>query len=526
VNLVIGSFRHVTLANASKVEALVALFPAFRAALGGLASVTRREVLAGESLSRWRVMPTHSLPFVSQLSARQMKSAQNMTHTAVSGWQQSLVVRVRELITGSELPEHRKTVLYRLNARKAWWAREVTLPWFVDVDNELVACTAQQAATDPRGVLLPVTGDDLKLLRRLVKHAQKRVRYPDLRRVNTLVLDSIIAKPTRVQTADLSGRVRWWVQIATLTRGRPVRIPLIRNPYFDRNHRDGTLCGVVQLHLVRDQHRQPCTVAVSLLLEHPDAELRTTGEWLGIDFGLSSALFATSDGQLVGQRMLDRLRELDAILQPYTADLQRRGVPLKTDRYYQKLHARIRGYVANEIGRLLNRIAARDGDQAVIGLVVERLDFRGGGLSRPMNRLITRTGRAVLKTRLAALTTKAGIAVETVPSPYSSQECSGCGYARKSNRPSRSRFRCGFCGKRLHADVNAARVIRSRRSRPLPDHRGPRSRKNTLHLLDRHHRHRWNLPAHGAVPGITGALGQPAQHGRVGKRTNEIPTDR
>jgi putative transposase len=148
--------------------------------------------------------------------------------------------------------------------------------------------------------------------------------------------------------------------------------------------------------------------------------------------------------------------------------------------------------------------------------VVERLDFRAGGLSRRMNRLITRTGRAVLKTRLAALTSKAGIAVETVPSPYSSQECSGCGYTSKTNRPSRSRFRCGFCGKQLHADVNAASVIRSRRSRPLPDHTGPRSRKNTLHLLDTHHRHRWNLPAHGAVPGITGALGQPATTGELG----------
>jgi hypothetical protein len=63
-------------------------------------------------------MPAHTLPFVSELSARQMKSVQNMTYTSVSGWQESLVVRVRELITGSELPEHRKTVLYRLNARK------------------------------------------------------------------------------------------------------------------------------------------------------------------------------------------------------------------------------------------------------------------------------------------------------------------------------------------------------------------------------------------------------------------------
>ena len=37
--------------------------------------------------------------------------------------------------------------------------------------------------------------------------------------------------------------------------------------------------------------------------------------------------------------MLGRLRELDKILTPYAADLQRRGIRLKTDPYYRKLQA-------------------------------------------------------------------------------------------------------------------------------------------------------------------------------------------
>ncbi len=174
---------------------------------------------------------------------------------------------------------------------------------------------------------------------------------------------------------------------------------------------------------------------------------------------------------------------------------------------HTELQARIGDYLANEIGRLLNRLAADD-----IGeLVVERLDFRGGGLSKRMNRLCTRTGRRALKARLARLTERHGIAVTMVPAPYSSQQCSGCGYVHKTNRKSQSRFACGFCGKKLHADVNASRTVASRRSRPLPDGAGPRSRENTRRLLDSDHRQRWNLPTQGAVHGMTGARGRSRQ---------------
>lgn len=486
----VTAYRHITLANRSKVDALVALFPAFRSALGVRAAIMRRQILKGDVPLKHLTETTSLRPFVSELSRRQQGSAYNMAYGAVASWRELLKIRVRELITGSELPESRKTLLYRLNAREAWWVQKTELPWSTS-GSELVPCNA--AAENAQ--LLPVDSDDLKFLRRLAKQAQKRVQFPNLRRVNTLRLDaSTIATPTRSRTAFMSGRVSWWVQIATLTSGKPVRIPLVRNPYFEIKHAAaGTLCGAVQLHLVRDNHNMPSTVAVSLLLEHPVTAPRTVGTTTGIDFGVKSALFATSDGQLLGHGMLRRLRELDAILEPHVADLQRRGVRLKTDPYYQKLQARIRGYVTNEIGRLLNQIAARDGDQVVKEIVVERLDFRGGGLSRRMNRLITRTGRGILKTRLEALTTKHGISVAEIPSPYSSQECSGCGYVHAKNRRD-IRFRCGFCGNKLHADVNAARVIQSRRSRHLPEHTGPRSRKKTLQILDNHHRKRWNLP--------------------------------
>jgi putative transposase len=498
----IAAHRHTVAANPGKVAALRALFPEFRSAMGYLASMSRRELLSGGQLVHWRVMPNEHVAFPTRLSARQLKSAQNMVYANLSGWLVRLQDRVRELVTGSHLCEHEKTVLYRVNARKAWWVSTLELPWVIDGER-LVPVEHSRIAKTPDTVWIAVTAETLKLARRLVKQARKQIRFPNLSRVNTLTLDGIVAKAETVHTATQHGRVGHWVKVATLVRGKPVHVPLITNPRFTRElamacERDGKVCAAIQLH------RTEAGVEVSLITDQPDAPLRTTGSVVGLDFGFSSALFATNQGQLLGSAMLQRLRELDAVLESVATDLQHRGIPLKTDLTYRKLQARIRDYVANEIGRLLNRLAADD----IRELVVERLDFRGGGLSKRMNRLCTRTGRRVLKARLQRLTERDGIAVTVVPAPYSSQQCSGCGYVHKTNRKSQSRFACGFCGKKLHADVNASRVVASRRSRPLPDGTGPRSRENTRRLLDSDHRKRWNLPTEGAVHGITGARGR------------------
>ena len=511
----VTAYRHFAEVNAGKTAALIALFPAFREALGGLQSLTRREVLGGLPLLKWRLMPEGSLDFTHRLSGRQMKSVQNMVYEAFASWQSNLENQVREFITYSELPELRKAVLYRVNARHCWWNTTLSLPWELDpATGELSYISEKDAEDNPAVVWLEVAAEDLTLARQMARRARKDCAFPDLRRVDTLKLDSIVAKTLVPKKATRAGQVGWWVKISTLTSGKPVEIPLSRNTYFDLQREatlaaGGRMCGAVQLHLVRDVHRQPTGVGVSLILENATADTRTTGQSVGVDFGVSSALFALSTGELLGTAMLARLRELDAILTPYAADLQRRGVSLKTDARYQSLQRRITSYVTNEIGRLLNQLAAREGEAAVMELVTEKLDFRGGGLSRRMNRILTRTGRKILQTRLTALTDKHGIAVTEVPSPWTSCECSGCGYTDKKNRRGK-KFRCRFCGLTLHADVNAARVILSRRSRPTPEHRGSQSRKITFQLLDRRHRQRWKLPAEGTDPGIAGDLEQSA----------------
>jgi putative transposase len=54
-----------------------------------------------------------------------------------------------------------------------------------------------------------------------------------------------------------------------------------------------------------------------------------------------------------------------------------------------------------------------------------------------------------------------------VPAAYSSQTCSACGCVDAESRASQSVFCCASCGYRDHADLNAAKVLKSRANRSV-----------------------------------------------------------
>ena len=107
-----------------------------------------------------------------------------MVHANLSGWLVRVQDRVRELVTGSNLPEHQKTLLYRINARKAWWVPTLELPWVIDAQR-LVPVEHSRLGTTPEVVWIAVAPETLKLVRRLAKQAHQQIRFPNLSRVNT-----------------------------------------------------------------------------------------------------------------------------------------------------------------------------------------------------------------------------------------------------------------------------------------------------------------------------------------------------
>ncbi len=113
-------------------------------------------------------------------------------------------------------------------------------------------------------------------------------------------------------------------------------------------------------------------------------------------------------------------------------------------------------------------------------VVIEKLNVRGmtrsatGTIEEPGQNVRQKSGlnRGILDagwSRFAEmlrykLTWNGGTLVE-VPAAYSSQTCSACGHVDAKSRVTQAIFRCIACGHTDHADLNAAKVLKSRANR-------------------------------------------------------------
>lgn len=263
-------------------------------------------------------------------------------------------------------------------------------------------------------------------------------------------------KIARIENAKSTKCERWAV-VSTLESGKPIRVPILADRKLDENLflNKETLSNHLTIRFNLDG-----SVNGKLITTLPKAEKRTQGETLGLDWGMD-CMFALSDGRLLGTRMFDWLKQRDTELIELTRALQKNGVKPFKSRRYRNLQRRIRAYYRNEIGRLFNQLSK----EQVKEIVVEKLDFRNLNLSHKMNRLLTRTGRAAVETKLKRIQELDGVTVTEINPAYTSQQCSHCGYTARDNRQTRDLFCCKCCGTTLHADINASRNILSRRSR-------------------------------------------------------------
>lgn len=434
-------------ANHVKVERAKAVLTHYQDAMTFFIHHMNQQLLMGEKIVSHTSLKPADLR--SPLSARYVQEAYtqaNATFTSYLGW---LTRKVRGLITGSSLDDDTKTLFYRLNAQQKWYKKTVTLDWDITPDNELLVPIGKNPQNDNMRISKAVDSKDLWLLRRMVKKAKQWLNLPNLSRVTSINLS---AQTMELQPSGNS--FAFWLNLATLEKGKRVLLPLTRNSYLEQELRKGKLNKQVQV-----KFKENGTIAVSPIIEQETAELRTEGEDLGLDWGMVN-LFTTSDGRRLGGKMLQKLRIYDKLLMQIQAELQQSNQSLKTNPEYQRLQSKIRNFVKNEIGRILNNLAKEDLKE----LVVEKLNFAGGGMSRNMNRLLTRAGRKALQSKLVRLNEEQGITTTEVQAAYTSQMCAYCGYTDRKNRQSQAKFKCQCCGHTCNADVNAAFNILQRRS--------------------------------------------------------------
>ena len=381
------------------------------------------------------------------LSARYVQTCYKQTLEIYSSWLTKLEDMVRSLLGNSSIVDELfLTTCYRINKSHLWHHSSIDLQWHQTTDGQLLVPSKTRKAN----VTLPVSSDILFFMRKLIKRARKCIRFPQLKRIQTLKLDEKVAV---LEVSKTATHFDYFLKLSTLHKGKPIYLPLKRNPYLDECLQKGERLPFVQVRITD----KTCTI--SAIVGYDKAPLRPSTESIGLDFGMVS-MFTTSDGERHGLSSFTKLKIWDKELLDLSKQLQKQSIKFSTNERYVHLQQRIKSYFKNEIGRILNKLASKN-----VGVfAVEHLDFRAAGMSKQMNRLIGRTYRSVVKAKLSRLEEQYGIQIIAVNPAYTSQECSRCHYVSKENRKTQKDFVCQHCHFSCNADVNAGRVINQRRS--------------------------------------------------------------
>lgn len=453
----IRSYRLQNSANNAKLDAVAEILPHWQRGLVHVQYIQVCALKRGQRKLGWldsvtsKTLPTY-------LSQRQWKSVVNQVNASLASWQGGAVNGVRKLIADVDCEPDVRADLYRINHAKAWWSRDTLLYTLKD------------------GTEVVVSEESLELSRTLIALHLSKHPFPYLAAVRTMLMDGPIAglsTSTDATHADL------WVKVATLTKGKPVNIPLHIDSYT--NAAAGVTSNFCQVNVSHTG-----VPSFSIVKKSTNAKARSEGSVIGMDWGLVS-MFTTSDGRILGGELYTWLKARDKELSKLVAGLNAQGIKLRDSRRYRNLNSRIRSYVRNEVGRIINTLT----DEDIKEIVVEDLDFRSSRMSRAMNRIMTRAGRGAVSAKLASLTEEFGIKVTAVNPAYTSQCCSSCGFSAKQNRTSQAKFKCRFCGLKLLADVNAARNILQRRSLETEGLRY-KSKSNVLAIVDGIFVDRWS----------------------------------
>lgn len=402
-------------ANASKVSQLFEFAHVFLSAMAACKQDKIADLKAGGTIRRF-TKKEWTLGKPDNMTVRMFRSVENQVNAALLSWQKLAKIEGREVlwdwlcdkrITKKEFKELRK-----INGFCQWWQSE-----------------------EHRGTL-----------DQLMSEILSRCPFPVFRNP-CMTLDELVCRIEESTQAEHEQ----WLNIRGIN-DTIINIPISYTDYCREQLDNGDECAVTQFSFVNGQ------LVLRRMVRRDNEPIRTTGQDIGIDWGLNS-MIATSRGELLGNCLYPWLVEKDKQLMELEAALRKQGIKPKVSRRYRKLTNRIRSYVKNEVGRVLNKLA----DDDIRSITVEKLDFRGGGLSKTLNRIVSRAGRSAFKNKLASLEETHGITVNIVNPAYTSQECSGCGHVSKKSRQGK-KYHCVFCGKKIDADVNASRVILARRS--------------------------------------------------------------
>lgn len=198
----------------------------------------------------------------------------------------------------------------------------------------------------------------------------------------------------------------------------------------------------------------------------PNGTKTPTTDFLGVDLGVAN-LATDSDGQRYSGDTVEAVRTrqhaLRRGLQKAAAGKKRRGFrPKNIRRQLKRLSGKERRFRSNENHRIAKSLVAKaKGTERGIALkdlkgIRARTRFRKAQRAKMGGWAFHQ-----LRTFIEYKAKLSGVDVVLVSPAYTSQTCAACGHTAKANRRSQAEFCCVACGHTDHADVNAARNIRS-----------------------------------------------------------------
>jgi len=194
---------------------------------------------------------------------------------------------------------------------------------------------------------------------------------------------------------------------------------------------------------------------------------------VGLDRGVAN-LVADSDGRLVAnprplQQSLARLAHSQrAVARKRKGSRNQQKARVRVAKLHRKVR-RQRDYMLHVLSAGYSK---SHGTVVVENLNVKNMtSSAAGSLEEPganvrakagLNRAILDSGWSRFAFLLEYKLERAGGRLVQVRAAYSSQTCSDCGAVDGANRQTQTNFRCIRCGHAEHADLNAAKVIKSR----------------------------------------------------------------
>jgi len=182
-------------------------------------------------------------------------------------------------------------------------------------------------------------------------------------------------------------------------------------------------------------------------------DIPSTGKYLGIDRGIKK-LAVTSDNRFF---LGGETRRVSQRYQRIRRKLQSAGT-VSAKRHLRRVSGKEQRFKADVNHRISKEIISKlsPGDT----IVLESLSgIRNKRMQKKLRTEVHTWNFYQLEQFLTYKALAKSIYIEYVDARYTSQRCSKCGNIKRSNRKSQSGFRCGKCGFKLNADLNAARNI-------------------------------------------------------------------